>query len=386
MKIKTIPKFLREIKKLDVGGISGGNKVSILTDGDQCFDGFIKDIRIAEKSINIETYIFKSDEVGWKIAKLLAKKAKNGVEVNVIYDSFGSIRTSQKLFSYMKNHGVEIIEYNPIIPWRKFFHILIRDHRKILVVDGKVAYVGGLNIGCEYAGVKYNGGNWRDTHIRITGPAVREIQYYFIENWYRHGGVIASVEKHFPKINENGNMLLMVISTKSRKKIRPILQSYYSAINHSKKSIYITNAYFVPNRRIRYALSRAARRGVDVRIIMPGKSNIPIVKYASRYLYKYYIKHGIKLYEYQNNMLHAKTAVIDGVWSTVGSSNLDRQSLYSNLELNVAILDYNFGKKMERIFFNDTEKSIAISKSMIQRRPFHKFAIEWLCYRLKNFL
>lgn len=381
-----LPKLLRRMRRLDIGGLSGGNAVRLITDGDSCFDSFIRDIRSAKKSINLETYIFDSDDVGWRIARELAAKARSGVEVSCIYDSFGSLHSRGKIFSFMKDAGVELLEYRPLAPWKKFSGFSGRDHRKVLVVDGKVAYVGGVNISADYAGKKYGGREWRDTHMRIAGPAVRDIQFHFLENWFRHGGPVVDTSRHFPDVPAKGNRILMVLSTKSRRKIRPIVESYLSAIQFAKKSIYITNAYFVPDRRIHHRLVAAAERGVDVRLILPGVSDVPVVKYASRYLYRYYLEHGIKVYEYQEKVLHAKTAVIDGIWSTVGSSNLDRQSLFINLELNAVVLDAAFGAQMEKVFQKDLEHCVRISLERYSRRSMSRFFLEWLAYRFRRFL
>jgi len=385
-KFLILPEYLRKMKKLSIGGFSYGNSIRLITDGDECFSSFLRDIRSAKKSINLETFIFRSDDLGWKIARSLVSKAKKGVEVNLVYDAIGSISTSNRIFSYMREGGVEVLEFHPIAPWRKYFNISLRDHRKILVIDGKIAYVGGINIGKEYAGNKFHGKNWRDTHLRINGPAVKDIQYFFIENWYRQGGSIINPSLHFPEIKQKGNTMLMTISTRSRKKIRPVFESYYYAILTSKKSIYITNAYFVPDRKIRHALVRAAKRGVDVRLLLPAKSDVPIVKYACRYLYKYYLRNKVKIFEYYKSILHAKTAVVDDVLVTVGSSNLDRQSLYTNLELNVMVFDDAFGNKMKKVFEKDIEYSREITSEIIKRRSVSEFIIEWLAYRFRNVL
>jgi cardiolipin synthase len=385
-KFLILPEFLRDMKRLEIGGLSFGNHITLITDGDMCFDSFLRDISLAEKSVNLETFIFKSDDVGWKMAEALVSRAKRGVEVNVLYDAVGSIGTSSKIFAYMKKNGIEVIQYNPIAPWRKYFNLTLRDHRKILSIDGKIAYVGGINISSEYAGRKYNGGRWRDTHIRITGPAVKDIQFFFIENWFRQGGTIIRSDYHFPKLSRTDDKIMMILSTRSRRNIRPIFESYYSAIATAKKSIHITNAYFIPNRNIHHALVKAAERGVDVRLILPGKSDVQIVKHASRYLYRYYLRHGIRVYEYQKSILHAKTAVLDGVWSTVGSSNLDRQSLFTNLEVNAVVLDDRFGKEMESVFAKDLRFSKEITVKTLRRRSVGQFLLQWLCYRFRNIL
>jgi cardiolipin synthase len=178
----------------------------------------------------------------------------------------------------------------------------------------------------------------------------------------------------------------MILCTKGRKKVKPVYESYISAIANARSSIYITNAYFIPDGRIYRSLVKAAERGVDVKIILPGKSDIPVVKYASRYLYKRYLRHGIKIFEYQESILHAKTAVIDGLWATVGSSNLDRRSFRRNLEINAVVLDQGFGQIMEEVFFEDLNKSLEITlENFGKRRPF-EFFLEWLCYRFRNIL
>ncbi|MCP4138236.1 MAG: cardiolipin synthase [bacterium] len=381
-----LPRFLREMRRLKIGGLSGGNTVKLIADGDEFFDRILKAISQAKKSINLETYIFNSDHVGWAVAEKLAESAKRGIEVNVIYDSFGSITTSSKLFSFLRESGVEVIEYHPFVPWKRYWNITFRDHRKILVVDGEIGFVGGINIGKEYAGRAFKGDNWRDTHLQIEGRAVRDIQFFFIENWYRHGGAILDNDYHFPELRKKGKKILMVLSSKSRKKIKPVQESYISAINNARYSISITNAYFIPDARIYRALVRAASRGVNVSLILPGKSDIPPVKYASRYLYKRYLKHGIRVFEYSRSILHAKTAVIDGIWSTVGSSNLDRISFRKNLEINVVVLDQEFGLKMESLFVKDLKKSAEITLDIFQKRLFIEFMLEWLCYRFRNLL
>jgi len=381
-----LPRFLREMKRLKIGGLTGGNRLKLLADGDSCFREIIATIRKAKKSINLETYIFNSDALGWKIAELLMEKSRVGVEVNCIYDAIGCIGTSPRLFSALREAGVEVLEYNPFFPWRRYWNLSSRDHRKIIVVDGEIAFIGGINIGDDYAGRHFDGGNWRDTHLKVQGPAVRDIQFFFLENWYRQGGAIIDNGRHFPHIKEAGKKLLMVISDKARRKVRPIRESYISAIENAHHSIYITNAYFIPDGRIYRALIRAARRGVDVRIMLPEKSDVPIVQLASRYLYKRYLKSGVRVYEYTRSVLHAKTAVIDGIWSTVGSSNIDRRSFRKNLEINAIILDQEFGEIMERQFDEDLRHCVEKRLDEWQRRSAMLFALEWIMYRFRNYL
>jgi len=189
---------------------------------------------------------------------------------------------------------------------------------------------------------------------------------------------------YFPELKKAGQKLLMILCSSARKKVKPVHQSYISAIQNSRNSIYITNAYFIPDAKIYRSLVKAAERGVDVRLLLPGVSDVPFVKYASRYLYKRYMRKGIRIFEYAESILHAKTAVIDGVWSTVGSSNLDRRSFRKNLEMNAVILDQSFGETMEQVFLKDLVKSREITLNQFQKRSFFEFFIEWLCYRFRN--
>ena len=211
------------------------------------------------------------------------------------------------------------------------------------------------------------------------------MQFFFVENWYRNGGAGLNSRVHFPDLKKIGDRLLMVLCTASRKKVRPVHESYVSAIKNARDSIFITNAYFIPDARIFRALVRAAERGVSVELLLPGKSDLPFVKYASRYLYKRYLRKGIRIFEYSQNILHAKTAVIDGVWSTVGSSNLDRRSFRKNLEMNVAVLDQDFGESMEVLFARDLDRSVEITEDVFVKRSLLEFLVEWICYRFRNF-
>ncbi|MEJ5361794.1 MAG: cardiolipin synthase [Spirochaetota bacterium] len=381
-----LPHFLRSIKKYGISGFYGGNKVILITDGDVFFDELFKAVDSARFTINLETYIFNSDDIGWKLAKKLAAKAKKGIEVNVIYDAIGCINTSSLLFEYMHKMGIELIEYHPIVPWRKYFNLYIRDHRKLMVIDGRIAFTGGMNIGNEYAGKKYRGQNWRDTHIKIEGPVVKDIEYFFLENWHRQGGALVDISKYFPVIKPVGDTIVMALSSHSRRRIKPIYQTYLAAIVNARNYIYITNAYFIPDMRIVKSLIHAAKKGVDVRILLPAISDIPFVQHASRYLYKRFLKNNVRIYEYKHAVLHAKTAVIDDIWATVGSSNLDRRSFTANLEVNAIILDQSFGEKMKRQFLKDIKTSEEIHLEHYKRRPFVQYLKEWLCYRFRYLL
>ncbi len=377
-----LSRYLSDMKRVGIGGLTGGNSVELITDGDICYHAFFESIDSAVSTINLETYIFRSDKVGWAIAEKLAAAAKRGVEVNFLYDAIGCLTTDKKIFTFLKTSGVEVLEFRPLVPWRLFWNITLRDHRKILVIDGKRAFIGGLNISREYAGKAFDGMNWRDTHIKVEGPAVRDIQFFFIENWFRNGGKIVDYANYFPHVprHDLGRELMMVLCTKSRRNVRPIHVSYLSAINNARESILISNAYFLPDMRIIRSLINAAQRGVSVKIMLPRIYAVPVIDHAARYLYPLYLKNNIEIYEYTKSVLHAKTAVIDGIWSTIGSSNLDRLSFRVNLEINAVILGDTFGAKMVELFNRDLQNCDRITRAPANRVQ------GWIAYRFRNIL
>ena len=212
------------------------------------------------------------------------------------------------------------------------------------------------------------------------------MQFFFIENWYRSGGEILEQKNHFPNIRSVGKKIIMIMGSKGKKNLKPIKESYLSAIRYAQHSIYITNAYFIPTAKVLRALLAAAKRGVDVRLLLPGKTDVPFVKYGSRYLYNKYLKQGIRVFEYDKSVLHAKTAVIDGCWATVGSSNLDALSFRRNLEINGVILDQDTCAEMEKQFFHDLKYSAEFKDEDLARRSLPGFFVEWFFYRFRNIL
>lgn len=382
---RRIAAYLKEVEQNKIGGLIGGNQVALITEGAETFREFTSAISSAQFTINLEIYIFRSDSAGWEIARRLAEAVRRGVVVNVIYDALGCIKTSHSLFSFLKKHGVSLVKYNSIEPWR-FFNITFRDHRKILIVDAKTAYIGGLNIGDEYFGNLFTNDYQRDTHLKIEGKTVTDIQFFFVENWFRCGGGLLSRQLYFPDLKKKGDTLMMILSSKAHQNVKPIRISYLSAIENARTSIYIENAYFIPDRRIIRALAAAVKRGVDVRIMLPQRYVMPFVQHAVRYPYRRYLFYGLRVYEYTASVLHAKTAVIDGIWSTVGSSNIDRLSFWYNLEINAVILDEKFGSQMQNVFFSDLENCTEIDRKSLRKRSVLGFFKQWLCYRFRNIL
>lgn len=353
-----------------------GNHVDLLVNGREAFPAMLEAISNARSSINFETFIFSDDAIGRQFAAVLAKKAAEGVEVRLLYDNFGSLRTPSAFFSALRDRGVKVVEFNalnPFKPHRLERRLNYRDHRKLLIVDGNVAFAGGINISQYYGSgsMPSAGGSlpWRDTHVRITGPAVSEFQSLFLQMWAVENGPEAPDRKYFPYLEMRGKALLSVLGNTPGERNRLSYVAYVSAINRAKYSVYITAAYFIPTQELRESLMRAAKRGVDVRIVLPGPTDSKLALYAGRYYYEELLSAGVKLYTRKGEMLHAKTAVIDGIWSLIGSTNLDLRSALFNYEINALILCPQFGNKMEDLFATDIAFSDEITLPEWSVRP-----------------
>ncbi|HTR44192.1 MAG TPA: phospholipase D-like domain-containing protein, partial [Thermodesulfovibrionales bacterium] len=323
-----------------------GNSVTLLVGGEATYKAMFAAANDAKDHINIETFIFNDDETGRAFADLLLRKQAEGVQVNLIYDSVGSLGTPASFFERLRQGGIQVLEFNPINPLKAHgrWRITHRDHRKIFVVDGSVAITGGVNISEVYSG-RLSGEEreeevppWRDADVRIEGPSVAEFQQLFLDTWQRQKGPELPKRDYFPKLKDAGKDLVMVVGSTPGEENRITFIMYVSAIAFAENSAHLTNAYFVPDAQMMEALTGAVERGVDVKIILPGMSDSSLAFYAGRYYYGDLLKAGVKLFERRKSMLHAKTAVIDGVWSTVGSTNLDFWSFASNDEVNAIIL------------------------------------------------
>jgi cardiolipin synthase len=345
------------------------NNVMLLWKDKDLFQNIFDSIKTARELICLQFYIFRNDETGKELAEILKQKATEGVNVYILYDHFGSFGTSLKFWSSLKQSGVRIRASHPF-KWTAPFHYVHRDHRKLIIIDGIQAFTGGLNIANEYRGYhrfkKKTG--WRDTGISLRGPIVKNLLDTFKKSWVLWKGTSIYFNKDVEPISDGLPVLpIFVSSAKGRRKMRKLL--YYS-INHSQKSIYLTTAYFTPSRRMLQVLENAVKKGVDVKLLLPGKSDISAAHYAGRAFFSKLLKAGVEIYNYHDEMLHAKTAVFDGIWSIIGSANLDFQSLRRNDEGNVGIIDKTFGSHMEKIFFDDLKKSEKITLEKWLKRPF----------------
>jgi cardiolipin synthase A/B len=369
-----------------------GNKVVLLDDGPATMRAMMAAIEAARQHVNLETYIFEADEVGNKLADLLIRKKAAGVAVNLIYDSVGSMDTPKEFFDRLRTAGINVLEFNPVNPARARgeWDINQRDHRKILVVDGRIAFTGGVNISKVYGKSSFLQGRrrepppkdakdaaWRDTHMQIEGPAVAEFQKLFLDTWHRRSGATLPDANFFPSLKPAGNALIRAIGSTPDKEDFAVYKTYISAFAHADKYIHLTSAYFVPDRQVVQAMVDAARRGVDVRIIFPSFSDVGLMLHAGRSYYDELLAAGIKVYERKAAMLHAKTAVIDGVWSTIGSTNIDMRSFLHNDEVNAVVLSAEFAERMEALFERDLRESVEITAEEWSRRGLRSRMREW---------
>ncbi|WP_028104012.1 cardiolipin synthase [Pseudoduganella violaceinigra] len=374
-----------------------GNKVQLLFDGPQTMAEMMKAIAAAKDHINFETYIFDQDELGMKFADLLIQKQREGVVVNVIYDSVGTIGVPQQFFDHMRESGVKLLAFNPINPARtrgNGWKLNNRDHRKMLIVDGKVGFTGGINISDTYSrSSPFRGGSgggpaparakgvndvgWRDTHVRIEGPAVQAMQWLFVQNWIEQDADDLRDAKYFVQVAPAGDKVMRVLGSRPEGRFE-IYKALLLAIQEAKKSIHITCAYFVPDDQTLQALENAARRGVDVQLVLPSVSDSGLVFHAGRAYYRPLLEAGAKIHELKLSVLHAKTVVIDGVWSTVGSTNLDRRSFLHNSEVNVIVMGDVFGLEMEKAFKEDLHNSNEVTLAAWNKRPLSNRLKEWL--------
>ena len=344
-----------------------GNDVRLLNDGPATYQAMFEAIERANDHIHLEFYTIDDDpDTGRPLADLLLAKRAQGVAVNLIYDGVGSIDTPREYFKRLRDGGVNAVEFNPVNPlaaatgWR----LNHRDHRKLTIVDGKVAFTGGINISGVYSSGSsvsdsraQRSEGWRDINIRIEGPVVADLQKEFLENLKKHCKDPVDERNWFPKIEAKGKHPARVIASSPDDAVPAIYVTLVSAIRNAARSVYLTMAYFAPDPQTLNALKGAAARGVDVKLILPSYTDFWGILYAGRSHYTDLLQAGVQIYERQERLLHAKTVVIDGVWATVGSSNIDWRSFLHNEELNVVVLGRDFGQQMEDLFGRELRES-----------------------------
>ena len=375
--------------------LSSGNSVLLLQDGVATYRSMFAAIGAATDHINLEAYIIEDDEIGRQFSELLLKKRAEGVHVNLVYDSVGSIGTPKAFFDRLAAGGVQVLEFNPVNPLsaKKEWLVNNRDHRKLLVIDGHTAFVGGINFSRVHSGGSFARRKaadakaaWRDTHLRIEGPVVDEFQKLFMQTWTKQRGAPLFAANYFPALAAKGGEMVRAIGSTPDDPHSLIYLTLISAISKSERHVYLTNAYFVPDPQLVEALTDAARRGVDVRLVLPGHSDSGAAFHAGRSHYSSLLRAGVKIHERRGAMLHAKTATIDGVWSCIGSTNLDRRSFLHNDEIDAAILVREFAGQMHAAFTADLEASEAMDLERWEARSFALRLKEWAARLLEYWL
>lgn len=367
----------------------GAHRLSLLRNGDQTYPSMLEAIASARSFICLETYIFRADRTGTRVAEALMERARAGVEVNLILDAWGSPLPAGFLRK-LREAGVRILLYNPVrISWRavqtRFARFWRRDHRKILVVDGRVGFTGGLNVGDDYASEAMGGWGWRDTHLRIEGPAVSELLYVFLRTWRGEGGAPID-EGRYRNEGRRPDPKVRVLASDLRRGRLMIRDAYLDAVDSAKRRLWITSAYFLPSGKLVRALKAAARRGVDVRLLLAGTTDIPPARYAAQSFYARLLKAGVRIFEWTGTVLHAKTALADRHWATVGSTNLDTMSMRMNLEVNAIVEDEQFNAVLARLFEEDLEQCIEVEWRWFRYRPLLDRVLSYVLGRAQRWL
>lgn len=347
---------------------SQGNLVSLLADDNLAFQRIEESLNNARKSIWAEYYIIRRDETGKRFLEILTEKSREGVEVKLLYDALGSMGIDSKLLNKLKKAGGEVEAFLPLNPLRRRWSVHLRNHRKMIIVDGEIGYTGGMNVGDEYSGRARKKGMlvFQDTHLELRGPAVGDLAIIFTEDW--SFATDKPLEPpHPPPPIKGASSIVAVVPSGPDQDVNANAMVYFSGISMARGRVLLTSPYFVPDEPTLQALISAAMRGVDVRILVPAISDVRLMRLAARSYYTELLKAGVRIFEFQPSMLHAKTMVVDGIWGIVGSANVDIRSFRLNFEAGAVIFDTKFAVELEKRFYSDLEKSHEITLSQLAR-------------------
>jgi cardiolipin synthase A/B len=370
------PQFVRSLGVLLGPPFAGGNQVDTLINGDRIFPAMLEAIDSAQQTINFESYIYWSGEVGRRFAESLSARARAGVKVHLLVDWVGSQKMDDESVRMMEEGGVEIRKYRPL-HWYHLARMNNRTHRKLLVVDGKIGFTGGVGIADEWSGDAQDPEHWRDTHYRIVGPAVAQLQAAFMDNWIGVSGDVLHGDLYFPPLEPAGEQYAQMFTSSSEGGSDSMHLMYLLSIAAATKTIDLAMAYFVPDEIATEALVEAAKRGVRIRIIVPGRRNdTEFVRRASRAKWGPLLEAGAEIYEYQPTMYHVKLMIVDRLWSSVGSTNFDNRSFRLNDEANLNVFDAGFAVEQTAMFEADLARSRRIGLAEWQSRPWLEKLLE----------
>ena len=362
----------------------GDDEVRLLRDGAQAFPAMLEAIESAEDEILVEFYWITPDIVGKRFRDALTERANDGVAVRVVYDSLGSSGVTAEWWRPLLEAGGEVWEYHAILPFSDAFrldHVVQRDHRKLLVVDGRIGFIGGINLGVPWLPIDEGGEGWRDDMIAVRGDVVQEMRSLFFRTWRRVTKEAAPADVGPMPRRRTRNVFVLA---SQRRRRRNIHREYLVRIAGARDRIDIANAYFVPDRSLRNALYRAVARGVRVRVLVPAAADVPGVQYAVEALFDTLLRHGVEIYAMRAPMMHAKTAIVDERFVTIGSYNLDERSWRKNLEVNVGVVDVPFAEHVTEWFDRDVARSERIDLATWRGRSLGRRGVEWLAFAIRE--
>ena len=366
------PQFRRTMDSLLGPALLDGNSTTTLVNGDEFFPAMLEAIRAAKRTVCFETYVYWSGRIGADFADALSERARSGVKVHVLIDSFGSGRIDKDFIKQMESAGVQLVKYHPL----RWYNLTTaqkldnRTHRKLLIVDGTIGFTGGIGIADEWLGDAQSPDHWRDTHYQVLGPAVAQLQAAFIDNWMETTGHVLQGDDYFPAIDRAGEHLAQVFKSSPNEGSDSMELMYLLSIAAAKKNIRIGSSYFVPNALAVQTLAEASQRGAKVQIIVPGRLiDIKIVRHASRARWGDLLRAGVEIYEYQPTMYHCKQMIVDDLWVSIGSANLDNRSFRHNDEANLNVMDRAFAQEQIRVFDEDLQRSRRITLDEWNGRP-----------------
>lgn len=383
------PSFFRTIEAHTDAPIVGGNRIAVLLNGDETFPTMLRDIRAAKSTITFAQYLYEGGSIARELAQAFAERGRAGVKVNILLDDHGSGSAPSDILDIMKQGGCEVEFFRRIdaagivFPW-KLLRYNYRSHRRVLVIDGRIGFTGGYGISDAWTGDGRTPDHWRDTNARIEGPLVRFLQAAFAESWLETTGIAIGGEDYFPRLETVANVTGQIVKSSPTGGSFQNYMLFLLSINSAKKSIFITNPYFIPDDVMTEALVKAAGRGVRVDILLPGKIDSQLTYTASRSHYGPLLLGGITIYEYKASLLHAKTIVVDGVWATIGSTNFDNRSFALNQEINLTVYDRGIAQRLEQIFADDLKYAERITYERWQSRSLYERVMEMFAFPIKE--
>jgi cardiolipin synthase len=383
------PSFFPTIAAHTDAPIIPGNRVELLFNGEETFPAMLEAIRSARKSITYSQYLYKGGAIAYEIAEALAERCRGGVQVRILIDDHGGSEMPEDIPALWRKSGCQMAWFRRIrlfqfiTPW-ELLNYNYRNHRRILVVDGRIGFTGGHGVDQAWTGDGRTSGHWRDTDARIKGPAVQQLQAAFVESWRETTREMLGDDLFFPPLEPSGNVTAQIVKSSPFGGTHESYLLFLLSLTAAKKSIYITNPYFVPDERMIEALLKAAARGVRVVLLTPGKIDWMLVYRASRRGFGRLLRGGIEIYEYQAALLHAKTMVVDGIWALVGSTNLDNRSFALNQEINLVVHDADVARRLENAFHEDLKYSRRLHYQVWEARPWSEKILELFTIPIKE--